>query len=106
MSGFSGTLRERVSLLTPTATRDALGTDTRDWTFVTLVWASVAPAGQGAAFVGDARDGEPVWRVTMRPCPVKVGDRIERTNGIILVREVIDDPSFPDRIVAIGERVR
>ena len=106
MSALAGCLRERVALLTPTAARDALGAGGEDWTLVDLVWASVAPAGTGPLFAGGARAAPPLWRVTLRPCAVAVGDRIERTNGTIEVRAVVRDPALPDRVVAIGEEVR
>lgn len=106
MSGLAGHLRERVTLLSPTPARDALGAQGEDWTLVDLVWASAAPEGTGAPFAGDARTALPLWRVTMRPCAVAVGDRIERVSGTIEVRAVVRDPALPDRVVAIGEERR
>jgi len=107
MSGeFAGTMRERITLLTPSAGRDALGGGEEDWTIVDLVWAAVEPAGRGPFFTGDARAALPLWKVTLRPCGVRVGDRIERTSGTIAVREVRIDPALPDRVVAIGEEIR
>ena len=107
MSGeFAGAMRERVTLLTPSAGRDALGGAGEDWTVVDLVWATVEPAGRGPFFAGAARAALPLWKVTLRPCAVQVGDRIERTSGTVEVREVRIDPALPDRVVAIGEEVR
>ncbi len=106
MTALAGFMRERVALLTPTAARDALGAGGEDWTLVDMVWASVAAHGTGAPIAGDARAALPLWRVTLRPCPVAVGDRIERVTGIIEVRAVERDPALPDRVVAIGEERR
>ena len=107
MSGeLAGRMRERVTLLTPSAGRDALGGAEEDWTLVDIVWAAVEPAGRGPFLSGDARAALPLWKLTLRPCAVQVGDRIERTSGTVEVREVRRDPALPDRIVAIGEEIR
>jgi head-tail adaptor len=103
LNGFAGTLRERVVLQRRTATQDALGGQEDDWTVIDVVWASVRPAGHGPFHAGDAASAMPVLRVTLRPCDVRVGDRIERIHGFITAREVIVDPALPDRVVAIGE---
>jgi head-tail adaptor len=105
MSGlgeFAGTMRERVVLQRRSAGQDALGAAEDDWTIIDVVWASVRVAGHGASDVGDAASALPLWRVTLRPCDVRVGDRIERITNVIEVREVIDDPALADRVVAIG----
>jgi head-tail adaptor len=106
MSGFAGTLRQRVVIQRPSAIRDDWGGADEDWTIVDVVWARIGHAGRGAPYAGDAAATMPVWRATMRPCDVKVGDRIEWVHGTITVRETIADPGAPDRIVAIGEMLR
>jgi hypothetical protein len=107
MSGeLAGRMRERVTLFTPSAGRDALGGVEGDWTLVDLVWAAVEPVGRGPFFTGDARAAPPLWKLTLRPCAVRVGDRIERTSGTVEIREVRIDPALPDRVVAIGEEIR
>lgn len=107
MSGdYAGRLRERVALLRAGAARDALGAGDGAWEAIALVWAGVEPEGRGPLFSGEARSAQPLWRVTMRPCAVAVGDRIERVDGVLAVREVRRDPRQPDRVVAIGEELR
>ncbi len=106
MTGFAGTMRERVTLLTRAPARDALGAAGEEWVPVEMVWASVVPEGQGALYAGDARDALPLWKVTLRPCAVRVGDRIERVSGTLDVRSVRIDPRQPDRVIAIGEERR
>jgi head-tail adaptor len=106
MSGFAGILRERVVLQRRSESRDALGALDDDWTVIDVVWASARPIGHGEAHVGQALDARPLWRVSLRPCDVRVGDRIERLTHSVNVTRVIADPALPDRVVAIGEEVR
>lgn len=106
MSGeYAGRLRERVALLRPSAARDALGAGDGAWETIALVWAGAEPEGRGGLFSGEARTARPLWRMTLRPCAVAVGDRIERVDGVLSVREVRRDPRQPDRVVAIGEEI-
>ena len=104
--GFAGRLRERVTWLGPSAGQDALGAAGEDWTVRDTVWAAVEPEARGALVAGEAAAALPLWRVTMRPCAIAVGDRIELAWATIDVREVRSDPRVPDRIVAIGEERR
>lgn len=104
--GFAGTLRERVTWLRPTSGRDALGAGEQDWTVLDVIAAAVLPAGTSGAFAGDARSALPRWQVTVRPCGIGVGDRIDWAGAILDVQEVQADPRLPDRIVAIGEQRR
>jgi head-tail adaptor len=106
MSGFAGILRERVVIERRTETRDALGASDEDWTVIDVVWASARPVGSGPDFVGGAGASFPMWRLTLRPCDIRVGDRVERVTNRIEVREVIVDPTLPDRVVAIGDELR
>lgn len=103
---FAGAMNERVTLLKPTAGRDALGDAGGDWTMVDLVWARVVPAATGPDHAGDTRAGLPRWRMWMRPCAVAVGDRIERVNGVLDIVEVTADPAMPDRVTILGEERR
>ena len=106
MSGFAGTLRTRVTWLRPTEAHDALGAPGEDWRVIDVVQAAIAPAGTGTTVAGDAAAAMPVWRVTARPFPVRVGDRLEWSAATIDVREVQADPRLPDRIVVTGEERR
>lgn len=107
MSGeFSGRLRARVALSRPDGTRDALGAADGGWIENGTAWGSVEFAGHGALTVGDARTGLPAWRVTLRPCDVRVGDMVDWGNHAMIVRVLEEDPALPDRIVAIGEECR
>lgn len=106
MKEFAGTMRERVEVLRRTAGQDALGEGEEDWTVIDFVWASGEPIGRGAAYVADAAAGQPRWRMWLRPCDVRVGDRIERVSNSIEVQEVIADPAAPDRVTVTGEERR
>jgi len=105
-AGFAGRLRARVAWLSPTGGRDALGAAEQNWTLHDMLWAAVEPEGRGPLVAAEAASAMTVWRVTMRPCAIAVGDRIELDWATIDVREVRRDPRRPDRVVAIGEEVR
>lgn len=106
MKDFAGSMRERVELLKRTAGRDALGEGEEDWTLVGLVWGSAVPIGHGPDYRGGSLDRPTLWRMTLRPCPVAVGDRIARVTNTLEVREVTADPALPDRVVIVGEAIR
>lgn len=104
-AGFAGGLRHRVVLSRPNGARDAMGA-AEGWSEIGLAWCEVRPEGRGALFVGEARSGLMLWRVTLRARDVAVGDRIEAVGRTMIVREVLDDPALADRIVTIAEEVR
>lgn len=104
-AGFAGGLRHRVVLSRPSGAQDRLGA-AQGWTEIGLAWAEVRPEGRGALFVGEARSGLLLWRVTLRARDIAVGDRIEAVGRTMIVREVLDDPALPDRVVTIAEEGR
>lgn len=103
---FSGRLRARVALSRSSDARDALGAADGGWIENGTAWGSVEFAGHGALAAGNVRTGMSVWRVTLRPCDVRVGDMVDWGNRAMIVRVLEEDPALPDRIVAIGEQCR
>lgn len=98
MSEFAGRMGERVTLSRPVPDRDALGGWTGGWATSRQAWAVIEPFGE--------RQAEPLlWRVTMRPTPLFVGDRVLWGTETLQVRTVRIDPGTPDRMIVIGERI-
>ncbi|SFR98048.1 phage head completion protein [Sphingomonas jatrophae] len=102
--GLAGTLRERVTVLRQGAERDALGGAAGDWVEVARVWAAPRPERSVASKDGAVR-GALRWTVALRPCPVAVGDRLARGDGLLAVTAVERDPATPDRILVHAEEV-
>ena len=89
--GLAGLLRERVTVMRDDASRDALGGGTGAVAIVATVWAGCVP------------DGDRRWRIAMRPCGVRVGDRIGRVGMTLRAVRVLADPRMPDRITVYAE---
>lgn len=100
---FAGRLRVRAALSRPDASRDALGAPGGGWIDRGTVWAAVEREGRGDLALADRRTAWPLWRLTMRPHDIVVGDRLEWGAATALVREVRADPTLPDRMVVIAE---
>lgn len=107
MSGaeLAGRLVERVTVSRRSDARDAMGSEAA-WVLAGSGWAEVRPEKRGPAFVGEALSALPLWRVTMRAGGLQIGDRIGWGARSLIVRELIEDPALPDRIVGIGEEER
>ena len=103
---FAGRLRAKLGLLRRAPDRDALGAAADAWVENGTAWAWVEPAGTGPPVAADARDAAPLWRLTLRPCDLRVGDRVEWGARTLTVRSIVADPALPDRITAIGEGER
>jgi head-tail adaptor len=100
---FAGRLGERVTLYRPVPDRDPLGGWTGGWAVRGSAWALVEPDGMGAESVGEAPGAAPRWRVTMRPQPLIVGDRIGWGAAQLRVRAIRTDPATPDRMIVSTE---
>ena len=91
--GLAGLLRERVTVARGDGVRDALG------------GVSGAVAVTGSVWAGCVPDGERRWRIAMRPCDVRVDDRIGRVGMRLRVMRVLADPRLPDRITVYAEEM-
>lgn len=107
MSEFAGTLRETVVLQRRDDTRSAEGLLTGQWVSFATCWAAVVPDGNGAEAEGMSLSQMPRYRVTIRQRPgVAVDQQLRWRARALLVRQVLDDPRSPDRLVLRCEEVR
>jgi head-tail adaptor len=109
MSGreFAGTLRERVVVEGLSGARDALGVAVAEWVVVARCFAAIVPEGNAALAVGEALSALPRYRVTIRVRDgISAGQRLRWGERVLSVRQRIDDPGLPDRIVLHCEETR
>lgn len=104
---LAGALSERVELQRRGGARDALGGAAGDWASLGFAWAGVRPDGTAAAVTGEAADGQPRWRVTLRArSDLMIEDRILWVGRRLRVLSVTRDPSLPDRVLIKAEEER
>lgn len=104
---FAGTLRERVQFEALTGERNALATQLASWEVVARCLAAVAPDGAGAEAEAQALSAMARFKVTIRARDgVAVGQRIRWRSRLLAIRQRIDDPALPDRIMLRCEEIR
>ena len=104
---FAGSLKQRVSIERPTLLRTAGGLLEAGWEAVATCLAAVVAEGVGAEAEGQALSANPRFRVTIRARDgVAVGQRVTWNARVMLVRQRIDDPRLPDRIMLRCEEMR
>lgn len=107
MSEFAGTLKERVSIERPTNLRTASGLQTAGWEPVARCLAAIVPEGVGPESQGQALSAMSRYRVTIRRRGgIGVGQRVVWGARAMLVKQRIDDPRQPDRILLRCEEMR
>lgn len=107
MSEFAGSLKERIAIERPVDLRTDSGLQQAGWEKVASCLAAIAAEGSGAETEGQALSAMPRFRVTIRRRDgVAVGQRIIWGARKMLVRQRIDDPKLPDRILLRCEEVR
>ena len=108
MSGeFAGSLKQRISIERPTLLRTAGGLQEAGWEQVATCLAAIVAEGVGAEAEGQALSANPRFRVTIRARDaIAVGQRIIWGERVMLVRQRIDDPALPDRILLRCEEMR
>ena len=107
MSEFAGTLKERITIERPAALRNELGMQAAGWETVATCLASIIAEGAGAEAEGQALSAMSRFRVTIRTRDgVAVGQQVRWRARVLAVRQRIDDPGLPDRIVLRCEEVR
>jgi head-tail adaptor len=107
MSEFAGTLRERVRIERPVALRTVGGLQEAGWEEVVRCLAEIVPEGVGAEAEAMSLSAMPRYRVTIRVREgISVGQRVSWKGRAMLVRQRIDDPRLPDRIMLRCEEVR
>jgi len=107
MSEFAGSLRERIIIERPVTTRSAAGLQEAGWEPVTACLASIVLEGVGPESEAQALSVMPRLRVTIRRrSGVAIDQRIRWRSRTLMVRQLLDDPRLPDRIVLRCEEVR
>jgi SPP1 family predicted phage head-tail adaptor len=104
---FAGSLRERVVIEAPTAERNSRGAQLPEWVEVARCLAVVAPEGAGAEAEGQALSAMARFKVTIRVREgISAGQRVRWRGRLLLVRQRVDDPALPDRILLRCEEIR
>ncbi|MBA3667761.1 MAG: head-tail adaptor protein [Sphingomonas sp.] len=108
MSGeFAGTLKERVRIERPVTLRTAAGLQEAGWETVARCLAAIVAEGVGAEAEGQALSALPRFRVTIRRREgIAIGQRVAWGERTMLIRQRIDDPKLPDRILLRCEEMR
>lgn len=107
MSEFAGTLKERIIIERPADLRTASGLQTAGWEPVARCLAAIVAEGAGAEAEAQALSAMPRYRVTIRARDgIAVGQRIIWGERAMLVKQRIDDPKLPDRILLRCEEMR
>jgi len=107
MTEFAGTLKERVRIERPVTRRTASGLQEAGWEEVARCLAEIVPEGAGAEAEAMSLSAMPRFRVTIRRRDgISVGQRVTWKGRAMLVRQRIDDPRAPDRIMLRCEEVR
>jgi head-tail adaptor len=107
MSEFAGTLKERIQIERPIASRTESGLQQPGWEPVATCLAAIVAEGVGPEAKAMALSAMPRFRVTIRVRDgVEVGQRIIWGRRKMMVRQRIGDPKQPDRILLRCEEVR
>ena len=107
MSEFAGALKERIIIERPTDLRTASGLQTAGWETVARCLAAIVAEGAGAEAEAMALSAMPRFRVTIRRRDgIAVGQRVIWGGRALLVKQRIDDPRLPDRILMRCEEMR
>jgi head-tail adaptor len=104
---FAGTLRERIIIERPTTLRTPAGLQESGWEQVATCLAAIRLEGVGAEIEGQALSAMPRLRVTIRRRDgIAIDQRIRWGTRTMMVRQLLDDPRYPDRIVMRCEEMR
>ena len=107
MSEFAGTLKERIIIERPADLRTASGLQTAAWEPVARCLAAIVAEGVGPEAEAQTLSAMPRYRVTIRRRDgIEVGQRVMWGQRAMLVKQRIDDPKLPDRILLKCEEVR
>ena len=107
MSEFAGTLKERIEIERPADLRSPGGLQQPEWEPVARCLAAIVAEGAGAEAEAMALSAMPRFRVTIRARDgIAVGQRVIWGRRKMLIRQRIDDPKLPDRILLRCEEAR
>ena len=104
---FAGSLSQRIIIERPSENRTDSGVASGAWEEVARCLAAIVAEGAGAEAEGQALSAMARFRVTIRARDgIAVGQRIRWGTKLIAVRQRIDDPASPDRIIMRCEEIR
>jgi head-tail adaptor len=107
MSGFAGTLRERVLIERRLGDRDNLAGATGRYMFKGEAWVSLIPLVPADLTEADSISAMPRWKVTMRKREnIDLRVRLLWRGRYLAVRGVVSDPQEPAQMVLTCEEVR
>jgi head-tail adaptor len=107
MSEFAGALRERILIERPVTTRTPTGLQESGWEPVTRCFAAIRLEGVGAQSEGQALSAMAKLRVTIRRrSEIAIDQRISWGKRRLMVRQLLDDPRYPEQLVLRCEEVR
>lgn len=107
MGEFAGTLTERIAIERPLTARTAAGLPTGGWEPVVSCRAAIQPEGAGPESEAMSFSAMPRLRVTLRKrTGLSIDQRVRWGSRLLMIRQVIDDPRAPDRLVLRCEEVR
>jgi len=104
---FAGTLRQRIVIERPTSTRTPTGLQESGWERVASCLAAIELEGVGAQSEAMAFSAMPKLRITIRRrSGIAIDQRIRWGTRTMMVRQLLDDPRYPDRLSMRCEEVR
>lgn len=107
MTEFAGSLRERIVIERPVTTRTSTGLQESGWEAVARCFAAIRLEGVGPQSEGQALSAMAKLRVTIRRrSGVTIDQRISWGERRLMIRQLLDDPQFADRLVLRCEEVR
>jgi head-tail adaptor len=107
MIEFAGALCQRITIERPVATRTPTGVRESGWEPVASCLAAVELEGVGAQSEAMALSAMPKHRVTIRRRQgVVIDQRIRWGQRTLMIRQLLDDPRYPDRLVLRCEETR
>lgn len=107
MTEFAGTLKERIRIERAVDLRTDSGLQQAGWELVADCRAAIVTEGSGLEAEAMALSAMPRFRVTIRRREgIAVGQRVIWSERTMLVKQRIDDPATPDRILLRCEETR
>lgn len=107
MTEFAGKLRERITVERPTTMRTPTGLQEAGWEPVCRCLAAIELEGVGPESEGQALSAMPRLRVTIRRrTGIAIDQRIRWGSRTLMIRQMLDDPRFPERLVLRCEELR
>ena len=107
MTEFAGTLAQRIIIERPLGGRTASGLPTGQWEIAGSCRAAIEPEGAGPESEAMSLSVMPRFRVTLRKrSGLSIDQRLRWGERVLMIRQVVDDPRTPDRIVLRCEEAR